>query len=54
MAYQVAIKLGTPSSIKARQGNPIGERGPKSWQQSQGQPLLPRLGISQEDQAIQL
>ena len=27
MVYQVTIRLGTPSHMKAGQGNPIGEKG---------------------------
>lgn len=30
MIYQAALKLGTPSSIKARGGNAVGEKGPQS------------------------
>lgn len=54
MEYQVAVWLGTSSSIKAGEGNPVGGIGPKSWQQCQKQLLLLLLGVPQEDQIIQL
>lgn len=50
----VAGKLGTFSSINAIRGN-LGEgMGPRSSEQSQRQPPLSLLGVSQEDQVTQL
>ena len=57
MAYHIAVRLGTrhlPLLIKARRGNPIGGKCSKCRQQSQGQPLLPLLGVPHENQATQL
>lgn len=49
MAYQVPVRLGTVSSIKPGKGNPIGGKVHKRREQSQRQPLLPLLGVLQED-----
>jgi hypothetical protein len=50
MAYEVAVRLGTSSPIEARQGNPVGGKGPKGRQQHQRQLLLPLLGVPQKAQ----
>ena len=54
LAYRIALRLGASSPIEARQGSPVGEKGPKGRQQNQRQPLLPLLRVPIEDQAVQL
>lgn len=46
----VAVMLG---AINAKQDNSVEEKGLKDRQQSQRQPLLPLLGLFQENQATQ-
>ena len=54
MAYQVIVKLGTSSPIKAGWENLEEWKGPRSRQSRQSQALLPLLGVPQEDQTISL
>ena len=51
MKYEVAVRLGTSSSIKARLAI---SRRKGSQKQSQRQLLFPLLGVPQEDQVTQL
>lgn len=53
MAYQISVTLGKSSPIRAEQGDQQEEKGPKSSQKGQRQPLLPLLGAPREDQATQ-
>jgi hypothetical protein len=49
MAYQVAVEIGVPSPIVARQGSPVRVKGSKITQQSQIQFLLLLLGVPHEN-----
>jgi hypothetical protein len=44
MAYQVAVRLGTPSPIKARQGNPVKGKGSQN-QATESETLFLLLGV---------
>lgn len=49
IVYQVSLRLGTSSCIKAGRGSLVGGIGPNSWQQSQRHPLLSLLGVSHKN-----
>lgn len=53
MAYQVAVRLGTSSPVKAGGGSTVGAKSLKGRPQSQRQPLFLLLGVPHEDQAAQ-
>lgn len=47
--YQISIRTGSFSCVKAGWDNSAGEMGPKSRHLSQRKPLLSTLGVSQKD-----
>ena len=54
MDYEVAERLGTSPHIKAGEGDPVPRLGFQKLSKRVRQPLLPLLGVPQEDQATQL
>jgi hypothetical protein len=48
MVYQISVRLGASPHIKVDGATQYEGKGPKSLQKSQRQPLLPLLGVPQD------